>query len=177
MAKRKRTETISLRVDRGIKLRIEALTAVRELSATSMLEQLIYHSAQEQLVMPGEAAKPIPGCDGLISLEDAITSAEHEIAALIKIRLYFLAPSAVSTKDKFIILTILDNLDIFSGITQVFDEQDHSALFNPSFKSPALDIAKLEKYEGVLEKWHEFRVKNPSFNFTFESFISIANGA
>lgn len=177
MAKRKRTETISLRVDRGIKMRIEALTATENLSATSLLESLIYTAAQETMVTPGEAADMSAAIDGLISIEQAITAAEHEIPALMKFRLYFLAPAAVSQKDRFIILTVLDNPEVFRGVTPVFDADDYSGIVSASFNGPHLNITRLEAMESTLEKWHDFRVKNPSFNFTFEAFVQMSSDA
>lgn len=173
MAKRKRTETISLRVDRSIKIRIEALSAIRQLTATSLLEQLIFHASQEQFLVPGKGVKPYQNDDGMISLEDALNSAEHEVPELFKIRLYYIAPNAVGDKDRFFIETILDNLEIFGGDTPVFDDQDIGPLIDSPLSAPSLDLVKIRDYWGILNEWHNFTIKNPTWNFPFGKFLEL----
>ncbi len=109
----------------------------------------------------------------MITLDEALNCAEHEVPELFKIRLYFIAPSAVGGRDRFFIETILDNLDVFGGDTPIFDDGDVGSIIDKPIKAPSLDLAKLETYWDVLNDWHNFTIKNPSWNFTFGKFLEL----
>ena len=174
MAKRKRSETLSLRVEADIKRQIEALAAFHGTSATSLLESFVKEASAEAIVIPGEEVRSLFGEGRRISITEALSVADHEEPEITRLRLYFIAPKALSEKELRICTTILNNLDIFAGETPVFDEAVADQAVQEKLGSRlSLNLKKIREMAPVLDEWHSFHLRNKGWKSDFRFFLEM----
>ncbi len=168
MAKRKRTETISLRVTGDIKRGIEALSNLRGLTATKLLEQLVRYATQEDTVETSTTLHEL-GVESA-TVNDVVDACEHETPELYKFRLYHVAPNLLSSKDIAFVETVLGHPEEFMGSDQIFDAQDNGHLKLDKIKVAGLNIEHIKSQETMIHNWIDFKAKNPEMSMTYEMF-------
>lgn len=172
MAKRKRSETLSLRVSADVKRQIEALAAFRGTSATRLLESMVNEAAAEPVIIPSEETRDLFEPEQRISITKALVASAHEEPEVARLRLYVIAPQALSDKDYRIASAIVENLDLFSGETPVFEE----LLIDEKVKARlgrrlAVSLDKIRHMEPALEEWHSFLLRNKGWKSGFDFFL------
>ncbi|WP_278438930.1 hypothetical protein [Pseudomonas oryzihabitans] len=174
MAKRKRSETLSLRVSTEVKRQIEALAAFHGTSATGLLEGLVKDEAIKAVLIPEEEVRDLFEAGQRISIDRALQVSDHEYPEIARLRLYFIAPDALSEKDLRISSTIVDNLEIFGGETPIFEEFVVDEILRAKLgRRAAVSLEKIRQMEAVLEEWHSFHVRNKGWKSDFRFFLEM----
>jgi hypothetical protein len=178
---RKKTETISLRVNPLAKNLLEGISAFRGETATEIVEKLITDAAKQMLVDKlGAAAGP-----GFTHIHDmdlytVICSAYVENdPVLTRLRIFYLAPELVTDRDKSIISTILDSPDIFSGKDLIYNVEDPSSTESQAYNKfvkqeiPELDLKSIRDRWESLEEYVLFKSKNKNLNSSFAAYLKL----
>lgn len=178
---RKKTETISLRVNPIAKNLLEGISASEGKTATEIVEKLIADAAKQMLVDKlGVAAGP-----GFTDIHDmdlytVICSAYVENdPVLTKLRIFYLAPELVTDRDKSIISTILDSPDIFAGKDPIYNVEDRSSTESQAYNIfvkqgiPELDLKRIRDGWESLEEYVIFKSKNKNLNSSFAAYLKL----
>lgn len=177
MAVRKKSETINLRVSPVSKNLLEGMSSVLGKTATQIIEELIAAAAKSvQLKKLGDIVDTESlkgeGLDLPTVVEVAYVEGDP---VLTKLRMFYIAPSAVSERDKIIISAIIESLDIFSGSSELFADEDIPLKSNFRSMTPMLDLYKINNKWEILEEYAIFRGKNKSLNSTFSAFLKLTD--
>lgn len=175
MAIRKKSETIHLRVNPISKALLEGLANINGQTATQIIEDLITEAAEKTIlndvevdVYINEAAFP----NKIIDLKSALFAVQHSSDPIItKLRTYFMAPAALSSRDKTIAMTILQYPQFFGGKTKIFKSVE--SLIDKEFinEIPDIDLKKIADRMDSLEGYSVFKEKKPSWKSTYEMFL------
>ncbi|WP_146136250.1 hypothetical protein [Pseudomonas simiae] len=177
MAVRKKSETINLRVSPESKNLLEGMSNVLGKTATQIIEELIVAAAKSvQLKKLGDIvdAESLKG-EGL-DLPTVVEAAYVEgDPVLTKLRMFYIAPGAVSERDKLIVSAIVESLDMFSGPSELFAGEDIPLASSFRSMTPTLDFHKIHNKWEVLEEYAVFRGKNKSLKSTFPAFLKLTD--
>lgn len=177
MAVRKKSETINLRVSPESKNLLEGMSNVLGKTATQIIEELIAVAAKSvQLKKLGDIVdtESLKG-EGL-ALPKVVEAAYVEgDPILTKLRMFYIAPSAVAERDKLIVSAIVESLDMFSGPSELFADEDIPLKLNFRSLTPMLDFHKIHDKWEILEEYAVFRGKNKSLNSTFSAFLKLTD--
>lgn len=175
MAIRKKSETIHLRVEPISKALLEGLANSTGKTATQIVEGLVLEAAEKRLIENVEgfinkgALK-----NGKLDLKTALVSAHVDRdVTLTKLRTFYIAKEALSSRDIIIVSTIIEHEDLFFGVDEIFADDDE--LIDPDFisKTPKLNISKISNKMSLLEDYAEFREKNPNLKSTYKNFLTM----
>lgn len=177
---RKKTETISLRVNPVAKHLLEGMSAFQGKTATEIVEDLIADAAMRvQVDKLGDVVADFR--DVVMDLYTIVHALYVENDPILtKLRIFFVAPTLVTERDKVIISTILDSIETFEGDDQLFDIKDESSrkqhsnleVANSS-STPRVDLEKIRANWEFLEEYVLFRTKNKNLNLSFPAFLSM----
>ncbi|AVJ24079.1 hypothetical protein [Pseudomonas sp. MYb193] len=177
MAVRKKSETINLRVSPESKNLLEGMSNVLGKTATQIIEELIAVAAKSvQLKKLGDIVDTESLKDEGLDLPTVVEAAYVEgDPVLTKLRMFYIAPSAVGERDKLIVSAIVESLDIFFGPSELFSDEDIPLKSDFRSMTPMLDLHKIYNKWDVLEEYAVFRGKNKSLNSTFSAFLKLTN--
>ncbi|WP_339528560.1 hypothetical protein [Pseudomonas mucidolens] len=177
MAVRKKSETINLRVSPESKNLLEGMSNVLGKTATQIIEELIAVAAKSvQLKKLGDIVDTESLEGGGLDLPTVVEVAYVEGEPILtKLRMFYIAPSAVGERDKLIVSAIVESLDMFSGPSELFADEEIPLKSNFGSMTPKLDLNKIHNKWEVLEEYAVFRGKNKSLNSTFSAFLKLTN--
>jgi|GEM_PF-3045990 len=175
MAVRKKSETIHLRVKPISKALLEGLANSTGKTSTQIIENLITEAAAKHVIEDTEDFINTRSLsDGRLDLETALESAhvDHDLV-LTKLRTFYIAKEALSSRDKIIASTIINSNNLFSGNSEIFSIEDE--IVNPDFisKTPKLDLNEIARRMPSLEEFAVFREKNPNWRSTYDAFLKM----
>lgn len=175
MAVRKKSETIHLRVQPLSKLFLEGLANIDKTTSTRIIENLILEAAKAQTVDVDDVISDDCLENEVLTLNNALEMAfdsRHPI--LTKLRINYLACDALSFKDKMITLSIIINPELFSGDEAIFSESEGIIKPDDFSEIPRVSLNKIETHTDSLEKFAEFREKNPMLKIKYKAFLKLA---
>lgn len=175
MAVRKKSETIHLRVKPISKALLEGLSNSTGKTSTQIIEDLIteaaakYFIADVEDIINDDALK-----NGQIDLGTALVAAHcDDDPILTKLRTYYIAPDALSARDRTIASTIIQSSDIFLGDSELFSIEDDIINLDYISDAPKLDIHEISRRMPSLDAFAAFREKNPNWKSTYEDFLKM----
>lgn len=175
MAVRKKSETIHLRVKPISKALLEGLSNSTGKTSTQIIEDLITEAAANFFIedvedIVNEAALN----NSQLDLETAIVSAHCDgDPILTKLRTYYIAPNALSAKDKTIASAVIESSNTFRGKSELFSIEDEIIKSSYISRTPKLDLHEVARRMPSLEDFAEFREKNKNFKSTYEAFLKM----
>lgn len=175
MAVRKKTETINLRVSSVSKSLLEGMSNFLGKTATQVVEDLLAVAAKDvELRKLGEIVDADRLDNQSLDLP-AVVAASHvdDDPILTKLRTFYIAPCLVSARDKLVISTILESIDMFSGKDELFFEEDIPLKSNFRSLTPMLNLGKVNSDWPILEEFILFRSKNKNLNSSFPAFLKL----
>lgn len=175
MAVRKKTETINLRVSSVSKSLLEGMSNFLGKTATQVVEDLLAVAAKDvELRKLGEIVDADRLDNQSLDLP-AVVAAAHvdDDPILTKLRTFYIAPCLVSARDKLVISTILESIDMFSGKDELFFEEDIPLKSNFRSLTPMLNLGKVNSDWPILEEFILFRSKNKNLNSSFPAFLKL----
>ena len=175
MAIRKKTETIHLRVEPITKAYLEALGNASGKTSTQVLEDLLKDAAAKFIV---DGVGECVDCDALkngnLDLKTAVDSAlvDHDVI-LTKLRTFYIAKEALSTRDEIIADAIIASEELFFGQSEIFAIDEKIVKSDFVSKTPKLNLHEISRRMRSLEDFGAFREKNPNWRSTYQEFLKM----
>lgn len=176
MANRKKSDTLHFRTAPVTKLSLDCLANCTNTSMTSVLERLLVTAVEEInidviSVLVNEAALT----DGKLMLKTAIDIAYKGCNPITtKLRLYYIARIALSSRDKIIMDTIVE-LGEFAGESDVFSTNDKLINRKYSADLPKFNLNEIARQMPSLEEFASTLEKNPNLKFTYDAFLKMSS--
>lgn len=175
MAVRKKSETIHLRVKPISKALLEGLANSTGKTSTQIIEDLITEAAANFFI---EDVEDIVNDGALknrqLDLETALVSAHCDDDPLLtKLRTFYIAPNALSARDKIIASAVAQSSNTFFGKSELFSIEDEIIKKDYISKTPKLDLHEVSRRMPSLEDFAVFREKNQNFKSTYEAFLKM----
>lgn len=180
MAVRKKSETIHLRVNPISKALLEGLANINGKTATQIIEDLITEAAEKTIINEFEIDEYIyEGTfeNKIIDLKSALFAVQHPSEPIItKLRTYYIAPEALSSRDRTITMTILQHPQLFGGKAKIFKSVENLIDNEYINDIPDIDLKKIADRMDSLENYSVFKEKQPSWKSTYEMFLTMTEG-
>lgn len=175
MAARKKTETINLRVSSISKNLLEGMSNFLGKTSTQVVEDLLGVAAKEVEIRELGEIIDTNRLDNQSLDLPAVVAAAHvdDDPVLTKLRTFYIAPCVVSARDKLVISTVLESIDMFSGQDELFFEEDIPLKSNFRSLVPMLNLQKINSDWPILEEFILFRSKNKNLNPSFSAFLKL----
>jgi uncharacterized protein (DUF1778 family) len=176
MAVRKKSEAIHFRVSPMFKAYLEGAANAIGKTSTQMVEDSVTGVADKiSIDMPNLEINPdFLEEDGSLQLRVALEAAYFPgEPALTKLRTYYIADVALSSRDKIISRTIIESPNCFAGKTEIFSVSDGIIATEYISHYPAVDLDKISKSMPSLEAFAAFREKNTKIKLSYEAFLEM----
>ncbi|MBU0538452.1 MAG: hypothetical protein KKG73_08460 [Gammaproteobacteria bacterium] len=176
MAVRKKSESINFRVSPLFKAYLEGAANAAGITSTQVVEESITDFVSQFFI-----DKPIREIDpafieedGSLQLVEAMRGAYLPGEPILtKLRTFYVADIALSSRDKIIARTILESPSYFSGRTKIFSDADWIIAEEYIPHLPAVDLDKVAKSMPSLEAFAAFREKNSKVKLSYEAFLEM----
>lgn len=177
MANRKKSEVIHLRVEPIYKLLLESMANYSSTTGTKIIERLILeeskktYSADVNDVIAHEVGTGVE-----MSVLEIVKFAlrPQDPALLTKLRMFYIDLEMLSPKDKTITIEIIKNKDLFEGSEKIFLDDEQIIRTGPYSNIPTVDLEKIAAHMEQLEKFADFKEKNPTLKIEYKEFIKIS---
>ena len=177
MAVRKKSEAIHLRVSPFSKALLEGLSNASGRTSTQIIEGSIIDESKKIFMLPDVMiSDEFLEADGSLQLITALTSTHFSgEPVLTKLRTFYVAEDALSGRDKIIARTIVESTDRFSGETKIFSIADKIIRQEYLSTLPKLDMNEVSKHMPALERYAEFKEKNPTIKASYDDFLKMTS--
>ncbi|WBG63653.1 MULTISPECIES: hypothetical protein [Pseudomonas] len=169
MAKRKRSQTISLRIHPFVRSGLELLAGVEQKSLTGVIEDRLLSSLKEAKIPRPAFLNDNVELGPEISLFRFLQLVWHEDEAIFKTRLHIMLPEALDEVSALATSTVFHNLDLFEGGDDLFDG---CAIVLDSPAIPKLNVDKLNDMWVPLLRYAQFLIKNRGIKLDFQQYIT-----
>lgn len=160
MANRAKSSIIHLRVTPEHKRYIVALSNLDNTTETAIISGMVERAATERCV---------DGCMGLIPLTTAVGYAEQgEVPAIKMLRMFYLAPAALSHKERLMAQAIMENKFYFAGNVEIFAEDE--CHWPRMGLIPKINTDAVASHLNVLNDYALFTISNPKMRMDYPTY-------
>lgn len=153
--KLKRSDTLSLRINPGLKAGLSIASAYLEISMSSVIERALADFFENHTISRYDMAEPIRDdpaeIDGMAPISSILMLTWCDDQFLMNLRVYLVLPKGLSERDRLIAETVFAS-PYFAGEDDVFEGRDLGLVY------PLIDVEKARLETELLTSYAEYRV-------------------
>ncbi len=152
--KLKRSDTLSLRINPGMKAGLSIASAYLEKSMSSVIEYALGYLFEKVSIWEHDIAPPLRkkvGGTGEVGIDDILKLTWCDDPFLLILRIYLVLPKGLAEKDRLIAETVFAS-PYFAGEDDVFDG------LHPELVYPLIDVERARLETEILASYAEYRV-------------------
>lgn len=153
--KLKRSDTLSLRINPGMKAGLSIASAYVEKSMSSVIEYALGYLFEKLIISEHDIAEPLrkglSSAEGAVGVADILKLTWCDDPFLLNLRIYLVLPKGLAERDRLIAETVFAS-PCFGGEDDVFDGRHLGLVY------PLIDVEKARLETELLTSYAEYRI-------------------